>query len=183
MSFGGDLHTFDVLDLVGWLMGRAGGRPADDAPLHEEAHGVPRRAAPVVELERPARETIGQVLVRDGPISEEALFRALLRQESGQDKRRLGEILIAEDLLSEPQLLQTLRGNAEAQLYDCSPVGRRPLRFRRRQAARARAFRPRDRHEADPEEAATAARNGNKLRTRFTSNEVTLQADGGPRPE
>ena len=22
MSFGGDLHTFDVLDLVGWLMGR-----------------------------------------------------------------------------------------------------------------------------------------------------------------
>ena len=40
------------------------------------------------------RETIGQVLVRDGLITEEALFRALLRQETARDKRRLGEILI-----------------------------------------------------------------------------------------
>ena len=41
------------------------------------------------------RETIGQALVRDGLISEEALFRALLKQER-PDKRRLGEILIAD---------------------------------------------------------------------------------------
>ena len=62
------------------------------------------------------RETIGQALVRDGLIREEALFRALLRQET--DRRRLGELLIADHQLTEPQLMKTLRTNAEAHLYD-----------------------------------------------------------------
>jgi hypothetical protein len=62
------------------------------------------------------RETIGQALVRDGHIGEEALFRALLKQET--DKRRLGELLIADGHLTEAQLLKTLRANAEAHLLD-----------------------------------------------------------------
>jgi hypothetical protein len=62
------------------------------------------------------RETIGQALVRDGLITEEALFKALLKQET--DKRRLGELLIAEGHLTEPKLVKTLRANAEAHLYD-----------------------------------------------------------------
>ena len=54
--------------------------------------------------------------MRERLITEEALFRALLKQET--DKRRLGEILIGDGLLTEPQLMTTLRGNAEAHLHD-----------------------------------------------------------------
>ena len=45
--------------------------------------------------------------MREGLIGEEDLFRALLKQET--DKRRLGELLIAEGRLKEAQLVKTLR--------------------------------------------------------------------------
>ena len=54
--------------------------------------------------------------MRDGLISEEALFRALLRQES--TPKRLGEILVEDGLLTSEQLVQALRATTEAQLYD-----------------------------------------------------------------
>jgi len=54
-----------------------------------------------------------------------ALFGALLKQET--DKRRLGELLIADWLLTGAQLMKTLRGNAQAHLLDlflCRPRSR-----------------------------------------------------------
>ena len=117
MSFGGELRTFDVFDLVGWLVGR---KRAGTLQMNRRSTKK-RLAFRDGQLQRSSsndpRETIGQALVRDGLIDEEALFRALLKQET--DKRRLGEILIAEGLLTEAQLVKTLRGIAEAQLYDC----------------------------------------------------------------
>jgi uncharacterized protein DUF4388 len=119
MSFGGDLHTFDVLDLVGWLMGRKRAGVLSMTRRSTRKRMAFRDGQLQWSSSNDPRETIGQVLVRDGLISEEVLFRALLKQESAKDKRKLGEILIADGLLSETQLLQTLRGSAEAQLYDC----------------------------------------------------------------
>jgi hypothetical protein len=116
MSFGGELRTFDVFDLVGWLVGR---RRA--GTLHMTRRSTRKRLGfrdgqLQWSSSNDPRETIGQALVRDGLIDEEALFRALLKQE--KDKRRLGEILIADGLLGQAELVRTLRGNAEAHLYD-----------------------------------------------------------------
>jgi len=116
MSFTGDLTTFDVFDLLAWAHGRK-----KSGTLHMTRRSTQKRLAlRDGSLHRSSsndpRETIGQALVRDRLISEEALFKALLKQEA--DRRRLGEILIHDGLLTEEQLMQTLRANAEAQLHD-----------------------------------------------------------------
>lgn len=62
------------------------------------------------------RESLGQFLVRDRHITEEQLFRALLRQE--ESGRPLGTLLIDQGLLDEERLRATLRLKAELSLYD-----------------------------------------------------------------
>src|SRR5262249_42504685 len=118
MSFGGELRTFDVFDLVGWLMGRKRAGILQMTRRSTQKRLVFGEGRLQWASSNDPRETIGQALVRDGLIGEEVLFRALLKQEAARDKRRLGEILIADGLLREPQLMRTLRGNAEAHLYD-----------------------------------------------------------------
>jgi hypothetical protein len=116
MSFAGDLHTFDLFDLLGWLMGRKKAGVLRVTRRSTKKRLAFRDGAVQWSSSNDPRETIGQALVRDGLITEEALFRALLKQET--DKRRLGELLIADGHLGEAQLLKTLRTNAEAHLYD-----------------------------------------------------------------
>jgi hypothetical protein len=124
MSFAGDLHTFDLFDLLGWAMNRRKAGVLELARRSTSKKLGLRDGAVQWSSSNDPRETIGQALVRDGHINEEALFGALLKQEN--DKRRLGEILVAEGLLREEQLLATLRANAEAQLHDAFlwPEGR-----------------------------------------------------------
>ncbi|HET8644831.1 MAG TPA: DUF4388 domain-containing protein, partial [Vicinamibacteria bacterium] len=62
------------------------------------------------------RESLGQFLIRDGLVTEEQLFRALLRQE--QAGRMLGGILVEEGVLHADQLRQALRTKAEETVYD-----------------------------------------------------------------
>ena len=116
MSFAGDLHTFDLFDLLGWLMGRKKAGVLQMTRRSTKKRLAFRDGAVQWTSSNDPRETIGQALVRDGLITEEALFRALLKQET--DKRRLGELLIADGHLTEPQLMKTLRANAEAHLHD-----------------------------------------------------------------
>ena len=116
MSFAGDLHTFDLLDLFAWLMGRRKAGVLQMTRRSTRKRLAFRDGAVQWSSSNDPRETIGQALVRDGLITEEALFKALLKQET--DKRRLGELLIADGHLTEPQLMKTLRSNAEAHLHD-----------------------------------------------------------------
>jgi hypothetical protein len=116
MSFAGDLHTFDLFDLLGWLMSRKKPGLLQMTRRSTRKRLAFRDGAVQWTSSNDPRETIGQALVRDGLITEEALFRALLKQET--DKRRLGELLISDGHLSEPQLMKTLRTNAEAHLHD-----------------------------------------------------------------
>jgi hypothetical protein len=116
MSFAGDLHTFDLFDLFGWLMGRKRAGVLQMTRRSTKKRLAFRDGQLQWSSSNDPRETIGQALVRDGLITEEALFRALLKQET--DKRRLGEILTGDGPLTEAQLMKTLRGNAEALLYD-----------------------------------------------------------------
>ena len=145
MSFGGDLHTFDVFDLLGWLMGRKRAGILQMTRRSTKKRLAFRDGQVQWSSSNDPRETIGQALVREGLIQEEPLFRALLKQETAKDKRRLGEILIGDGLLTEPQLMKTLHTNAAGAPLRPVPVGERPLRFRRRAAARARGLRPEDR--------------------------------------
>lgn len=116
MSFAGDLHTFDIFDLLAWVGGRkrsgilAMTRSSTKKRLAFRAGGLQWSNS------NDPRETIGQALVRERHITEEALFTALLKQET--DTRKLGEILIGDGLLTEEQLMKTLRSNAEAHLHD-----------------------------------------------------------------
>jgi hypothetical protein len=124
------------------------------------------------------RETIGQALVRDGLITEEALFRALLQQET--DKRRLGELLIADGHLTEPQLAKTLRSNGEAHLHEIFLWSDGHFEF---DDERPPAPEPSDLNiELKPvlEEGRYRRELWQKLRKRFPSSEVTFRLTADP---
>jgi hypothetical protein len=116
MSFTGDLTTFDMFDLLAWVNGRKKSGTLRLTRRSTEKRLAFRDGSLHWSNSNDPRETIGQALVRERLIGEEALFKALLKQEA--DRRRLGEILIGDGLLTEEQLMQTLRANAEAQLHD-----------------------------------------------------------------
>ena len=126
------------------------------------------------------RETIGQALVREGLIQEEPLFRALLKQETAKDKRRLGEILIGDGLLSEPQLTKTLHTNALAHIYDLFlwANGRFDFDDERPPAPEASDLKI----DLRPvlEEGRRRREQWHKLRMRFGSNEVTFKLIADP---
>ncbi len=62
------------------------------------------------------RESLGQFLIRDRLVTEEQLFRALLRQE--QQGQMLGAILVADGVIDGDQLRRALRTKAEETIYD-----------------------------------------------------------------
>ena len=146
MSFAGDLHTFDLFDLLGWLMGRKKAGILQMTRRSTKKRLAFRDGAVQWTSSNDPRETIGQALVRESLVTEEALFKALLKQET--DKRRLGELLIADGHLTEPQLMKTLRAQRRGAPARPVPLGGRALRVRRRAAARARALGPGCRAEA-----------------------------------
>jgi hypothetical protein len=116
MSFVGDLHTIDLFDILAWIAGRKkSGLMTLSRRSTRKRLGL-RDGILHTSNSNDPRETIGQVLVREGVIGEEALFRALLRQET--EKKRLGEILVGEGLVSDEQLIRMLRANAEAHMHD-----------------------------------------------------------------
>jgi hypothetical protein len=116
MSFSGDIHTFDIFDLLAWVNGRKRSGTLVMTRLSTKKRLAFRAGGLQWSSSNDPRETIGQALVRERQITEEALFTALLKQEN--DTRRLGEILIGDGFLTEEQLMKTLRANAEAHLHD-----------------------------------------------------------------
>jgi hypothetical protein len=178
MSFGGDLRTFDLYDLLGWLAGRKRAGILQVTRRSTKKRLAFRDGQLQWSSSNDPRETIGQALVREGLISEEVLFRALLTQET--DKRRLGEILTGDGLLSEAQLMKMLRGNAEALLYDLFLWGDGRFDFD-------------DEHPPAPEptdlkielkpvldEGRHRRERWQELRSRFGSNEVTFKLTADP---
>jgi hypothetical protein len=178
MSFAGDLHTFDLFDILGWLMARKKAGVLQMTRRSTKKRLAFRDGAVQWSTSNDPRETIGQALVRDGLITEEALFRALLKQET--DKRRLGELLIADGHLAEAQLMKTLRTNAEAHLCDLFLWSDGRFEF---DDERPPAPEPSDlRIELKPmlDEGRYRRELWQKLRTRFPSSEVTFQLIADP---
>ena len=116
MAFTGDLRTMVLTDVLQWVASRH-----KAGTLGLQRHSTRKQLGFVAgnlssSWSNDTRETLGQALIRERIISEHELFEALLRQE--KDKRRLGEILVADGRVTEEKLLSTLRHNAEEIVYD-----------------------------------------------------------------
>jgi hypothetical protein len=178
LSFVGDLRTFDVFDLLAWVQGRRRSGTLVMTRLSTRKRLAFRDGALQWSHSNDPRETIGQALVREHLITEEALFTALLKQET--DSRRLGEILIGDGLLTEPQLMKTLAANAEAQLQDLFlwPDGR--FEFDDTQVPPDTPSDLRIDLRPSLEEGRHRRERWRKLRERFPSGEITFRALGDP---
>lgn len=116
MKVSGDLQVMDLADLLGWAARR--GRTG---LLHVGSRSTRKRLALREGLldatsSNDPRDMLGQFLVRDGLITEQQLFEALLRQET--DRRMLGVLLVADGLVKPEHLAQALRQCAEETVYD-----------------------------------------------------------------
>ena len=116
MGLSGNLRTMDLPEVLQWIsMGRKTGT------LHLSRRSVQKRivfreGVVYTSWSNDPRESLGQFLIRDGLVTEEQLFRALLLQE--QEGRFLGAILVSEEILTEDELRHALRTKAVESIYD-----------------------------------------------------------------
>ena len=116
MGLTGNLRTMDLPEILQWIsMGRKTGT------LHVERRSVHKRIVfkdGVIHssTSNDPRESMGQFLIRDRHVTEEQLFRALLRQET--EGRLLGAILVGDGVLTEEVMRKSLESKAEETIYD-----------------------------------------------------------------
>jgi hypothetical protein len=116
MGLTGNLRTMDLPEILQWIStGRKTGT------LHIERRSVHKRIVfkeGVIHssTSNDPRESMGQFLIRDRHVTEEQLFRALLRQET--EGRLLGAILVGDGVLTEEAMRKSLESKAEETIYD-----------------------------------------------------------------
>jgi len=116
MGLSGDLRTIDLPEVLQWIA-----RGQQTGTLVVERGAVRKWIAFKSGLifssaSNDPREQLGQFLVRDGFITEEELFDALLRQEA--EGWPLGAILVRDGKLTQEQLRRVLKEKAEEAIYD-----------------------------------------------------------------
>jgi hypothetical protein len=116
LSLKGELGTMALSDILQWVsQGRKTGT------LHVSRGAVEKRVSFGAgsihsSWSNDPRESLGQFLVRERLVSEEQLFRTLLRQET--EGRPLGALLVEQGLLKNEDLLRMLIHKAEEAVYD-----------------------------------------------------------------
>lgn len=116
MSLKGELGTMALADILQWVsQGRKTGT------LHITRGAVEKRisfsgGAIHSSWSNDPRESLGQFLVRERLVTEEQLFRTLLRQET--EGRPLGALLVEHGSLKDEDLLLMLVHKAEETIYD-----------------------------------------------------------------
>ena len=116
MSLAGELGTMALSDILQWVsQGRKTGT------LHVSRGAVQKRISfdggtICSSWSNDPRESLGQFLVRERLISEEQLFRTLLRQET--EGRPLGALLVENGPLADEDLVRMLTLKAEETIYD-----------------------------------------------------------------
>ena len=116
MGLSGNLETMGLPEVLQWI---AMSRKTGTLYLHRrsiEKRIVFENGTVYSSWSNHPRESLGQFLIRDRRVSEEQLFRALLRQE--QNGQMLGGILVAEGVITEDELRQALTTKAEETVYD-----------------------------------------------------------------
>ena len=130
------------------------------------------------ELQRPARDDRpGAGARRPHPRRRRSSAPSSSRR---RDKRRLGELLISDGQLTEPQLTKTLRTNAEAHLYDLFLWSDGRFEFDDERPPAAGALGPRHRAQPVLEEGRHRRELWSQLRRRFPSNEITFHLTADP---
>jgi serine/threonine protein kinase len=115
-SLVGDLRTMTLPIVLEWIAAgkKTGTLSLERAPIRKRLifrHGAIRSS-----WSNDPRESLGQFLVRDGWITEEQLFKALLKQEeSGQ---LLGTVLVSDNVLDEETLKRSMRAKAEETIHE-----------------------------------------------------------------
>ncbi len=116
MRVSGELQVMDLADLLAWAARRARTGVLQLGVRSTRKKLVLRDGLLDATSSNDPRNMLGQFLVRDGLITEQQLFEALLRQE--RDRRMLGVLLVAEGLVKPEHLAQSLRQCAEETVYD-----------------------------------------------------------------
>jgi hypothetical protein len=116
MGLKGNLRTMDLPEILQWIsVGRKTGT------LHLERGSIEKRIVfrdgdIYTSWSNDPRESLGQYLIRHGRLTEEQLFRTMLRQE--ELGVPLGEVLIGAGLLGESDLRALLEQKAQDSIYD-----------------------------------------------------------------
>jgi tetratricopeptide (TPR) repeat protein len=116
MSLTGNLRTMDLPEVLQWI---AGGKKT--GTLQIDRGPVQKRIAFVdgiidTSWSNDPRESLGQFLVRDALVTEEQLFKALLRQE--KEGRLIGVILVGDGAVAEADLRRALQLKVGETIYD-----------------------------------------------------------------
>ena len=116
MALAGDLQTMVLTDLLQWISTRR-----KTGSLHLQRRSTKKRVyfregRICSSWSNDPRETLGQFLIQERLVTEEALFEALLRQE--KEGRLLGTMLVEDGTLTAEQLRHILRTKAEEVVYD-----------------------------------------------------------------
>jgi hypothetical protein len=116
MGLTGNLRTMDLPEILQWVsLGHKTGT------LHLERGSIEKRISfreggIYTSWSNDPRESLGQYLIRHHRLSEEQLFRAMLRQE--ERAQPLGTVLLDEGLLEEEDLRGLLEQKAQETVYD-----------------------------------------------------------------
>ena len=116
MSLAGNLRTMPLPDILQWIgMGRKTGT------LHLERRSIKKqiifkKGEIYSSWSNDPRESLGQFLIRHRLVTEEQLFKSLLRQEA--QGTMLGSILVADGLIDEERLRHILSEKAEETVFD-----------------------------------------------------------------
>jgi hypothetical protein len=116
MAFSGDLRTVELAEILQWIA-----QNQRTGTLHLARDQVEKKIAFQNGLiasthSTDPRDQLGQFLVREGFVTEQDLFTALLRQES--EGKMLGALLVESGRLTSDQLQRVLRLKAEETVYD-----------------------------------------------------------------
>jgi hypothetical protein len=109
MSLAGRLEEIELAELLHFLA--LNNRTGKVILSRRDAHGlvVVRLGRIVYAASNSIRETFGSILVGRGLVTSEALARALERQHAAADGRKLGDILVQAEAITEAQLQEALR--------------------------------------------------------------------------
>jgi hypothetical protein len=116
MPLAGNLRTMPLPDLLQWIVlsRKAGTLMLERVSIKKKI--LFRDGEIISSWSNDPRESLGQFLIRERLVTEEHLFRALLRQES--EGRPLGSILVGDGMLSEADLKHVLMVKAQETVFD-----------------------------------------------------------------
>ena len=128
MAFSGDLRTVDLTEILQWIAQaqRTGTLLLTRGQVEKKIAFNKGQIASTYSTD--PRDQLGQFLVREGFITEQDLFTALLRQES--EGMMLGTVLVDSGRVTQEQLHRVLRLKAEETVYDLFHWGEGRFEFK-----------------------------------------------------